>query len=107
MLSGEWVGQSLCLLFLGHWMNILGPGAWLWGDTEFNRATAHSGPTFLARNRLPTAVTTSPQVALETFLRQGTWCTVAQQQVVPSLPPSSEATALWPPTGTRKSCCEG
>ena len=51
----------------------------------------------LTRKRLPTAVTTSPQVALETLC--GGWeiqGTVAQQQVVPSLPPSSEAAALHP-----------
>lgn len=70
VLGGLWRGV-LCFPFLGLWVKILGPGACLWGHTEFNRATAHSGPTSLSRNRLPTAVTTSLQVALETLLRTG------------------------------------
>ena len=52
----------------------------------------------LARKRLPAAVTTSPQqVAWETLRRGwGIQGTVAQQQVVPSLPPSCEATVQHP-----------
>lgn len=70
---GAWRAMEgvLCFPFLGLWVTILGPGACLWGHTEFNRATAHSGPTSLPRNRLPTAVTTSLQVALATLLRTG------------------------------------
>jgi hypothetical protein len=68
----------------------------LWGETEFNRTTVHSGPT-LPRKRLLTTVTTSSQVALETLHRgRKSWGTVAQQQVVASLPPSSEASHLEP-----------
>ncbi|KAB1263009.1 Transmembrane protein C16orf54 [Camelus dromedarius] len=37
-------GWARVSFFLGLRVHV-GPGAWLWGDTEFKRATAHSGPT--------------------------------------------------------------
>ena len=72
-------------------------GGWLWGDTEFGRATAHSGPTPCQETPPRRSDHIPPQVAWETLGRGwGIQGTVAQQQVVPSLPPSCEATVQHP-----------
>lgn len=66
--GGEWTEQSLCLLFLGLWVNILGPD---YGVTMSSTEPLPIPAPPLTRSRLPTAVTTSPLVALETLLRTG------------------------------------
>ncbi|KAL1789008.1 hypothetical protein HispidOSU_027095 [Sigmodon hispidus] len=77
------------------WVKELGPGARLWDETDFIRATAHSGSTLL-RKRFFTTLTTSPGCLGNTLRGQEELGTVTQQQVVASLPPSSEASPPGP-----------